>query len=263
MALMGGVIRNASTHSTLAFANACITGTFTCYGTDGSGIWNNLRDNGSTGYEGVSITCSAGGFLPVAVNLVGADIAFYPGIGYGYWKIVELPIDPTPPTCFTPETRVTMGDGSTKAISEIMVGELVIGQRGTINRVLAIETPFLGDRRLYGFDGRKPFLTSEHPIMTQRGWAAINPEATARENADLPVVPLQIGDVLHHMRAVRVPAMASGLAERADVEIETRQLVQLASAEDDPGLVLYNLLLEGDHTYFANGYLVHNKTSSH
>lgn len=263
MALMGGVIRNASTHSTLAFANACITGTFTCYGTDGSGIWNNLRDNASTGYEGVSITCSAGGFLPVTVNLVGADIAFYPGVGYGYWKIVELPIDPTPPTCFTPDTMVIMGDGSAKAISDIEVGELVIGQGGTINRVLSIETPYLGDRRLYGLDGQAPFLTSEHPLMTQRGWASIEPDATALENADLPVVPLQIGDLLHRMESIRVPAMARGLAERAEVDIAMKRLDHLTCVEGDPGLRLYNLLLESDHTYFANGYLVHNKTSSH
>jgi hypothetical protein len=263
MALMGGVIRNANTHATLAFATACITGTLTCYGTDGSGIWNNLRDNATTGYEGISITCSAGGFNPVTVNLVAADIAFYPGIGYGYWKVVELPPAPPPPTCFTPDTLVIMADGSAKPISEISVGDYVVGQGGSINRVCAIEQPYLGDRRLYALDGGKPFITNEHPILTDRGWAAVDPAATARENPELAVVPLQIGDVLHRIRSVRVPAMVGGLAERAGVELETVTLARLEAVEDDPGLTLYNLLLEGEHTYFAHGYLVHNKTSSH
>ena len=263
MALMGGVIRNANTHTTLAFANACITGTFTCYSTDGQGIWNNLRDNASTGYEGVSITCSAGGFNPVTVNLVAADIAFYPGIGYGYWKIVELPPAPAPPTCFTPDTLITMADGSSKPIADIAIGDYVVGQAGAINRVDEIETPWLGARRLYGFNDGNPFVTCEHPVLTQRGWASIKPAATARENPDLDVVALRVGDMVHRLAAVHVPAVVGGTPEQVHLEIAQTRLTTITSQEDDPGLVLYNLLLDHDHTYFANGYLVHNKTSSH
>lgn len=263
MALMGGVIRNANTHATLAFANACITGTLTCYSTDGSGIWNNLRDGAATGYEGISITCSAGGFHPATVNLVSSDIAFYPGIGYGYWKVVELSPAPPPATCFTGDTDVTMADGSRKPIALVSVGEHVLGKDGTSNRVAAIDMPDLGDRHLYAFNDGIPFITHEHPLMTDRGWAAINPEATADENPSLPVETLRVGDLLYRLLAVRIPAMATGSADVAEVELETELLARMIPHRADPGTRLYNLLLEQDHTYFANGYLVHNKTSSH
>lgn len=263
MALMGGVIRNANTHVALPFANACITGTFNCYGTDGSGIWNNLRDNATTGYEGVNMTYSAGGFNNLQLNMTAADIAFFPGLGYGYWKIAELTPAPPPPTCFTGDTLVLMADGSSKPIAEIGAGELVIGQNGSVNRVLTIETPYLGDRPLYALNGSKPFITTEHPIYTDRGWASIDPALTADENPDLIVVPLAIDDVVHCLQAVRVPAMSRGVLDRAEVEIVRTPLQAMTRFEDHPGLTLYNLVLETDHTYFANGFLVHNKTSSH
>ncbi len=263
MALMGGVIRNANTHATLAFANACITGTLTCYSTDGSGIWNNLRDGAATGYEGISITCSAGGFNPVTVNLVESDIAFFPGVGYGYWKVVELPPAPAPATCFTEDTVVTMADGSRKPIALVTIGDDVLGQDGTPNRVEAIDMPYLGDRQLYAFNDDIPFITHEHPLMTGRGWAAINPAATAVENPSLPVETLLVGDALYRLAAARVPAMATGSAESAEIELTTERLVSIVPHYADPATRLYNLLLDQDHTYFANGYLVHNKTSTH
>lgn len=263
MALMGGVIRNANTNTTLAFANACITGQFTCYSTDGQGIWNNLRDNATTGYEGINITCSAGGFHSKSVNLVSSDIAYYPALGVnGYWKVVELtPKPPDTTSCFTPDTLVTMADGESRRIEEVVVGDLVVAQDGGINRVIGIETPWLGDRRLFSLNEDEPFITSEHPIMTERGWAAINPSATAGENPDLPVVALRVGEIIHRLRSIRVPAMANVPTDHAEVHIEPTKLERIVSEDAAPGTMLYNLLLDRDHTYFANGYLVHNKGS--
>jgi intein/homing endonuclease len=33
----------------------------------------------------------------------------------------------------------------------------------------------------------------------------------------------------------------------------------MKSREDDPALTVYDLTVDGDHTYFANGYVVHNR----
>jgi len=263
VALMGGVIRNANTHVALPFASACVTGTLTCYGTDGSGIWNNLRDNATTGYEGVNMTYSAGGFNNLQLNMVAADIAFFPGIGYGYWKIAELVPAPPPPTCFTGDTLVTMADGSDKPIAGIGIGELVLGQDGGVNRVLAVETPILGDRPLYALDDSAPFITNEHPLFTDRGWASIDPAMTAGENPDLVVVPLQVRDMVHRLHAVKVPALSRSVIDRAEIEIVRTPLQSITVHAEHPGITLYNLVLENDHTYFANGYLVHNKTPTH
>jgi hypothetical protein len=37
------------------------------------------------------------------------------------------------------------------------------------------------------------------------------------------------------------------------------RLYVVTARREDPDIILYNLLLDEGHTYFANGYLVHNK----
>ena len=74
--LMGGVIRDAVSHGPLPFANACVTQTLHCYGTDGNGVWNNLADGGAYAYSGVSVTFSAGGHYSKTLNL--NTVAYYP-----------------------------------------------------------------------------------------------------------------------------------------------------------------------------------------
>lgn len=261
MALIGGVIRNSQTHTTLAFASACITGTFDCATTDGYGIWNALW-----GYEGVSVNHHGGGFFDKAVNYTSSDIAWFPAYGsYGYWKVVE--IDPRPPdsssSCFTGETLIQMADGSLKPIADVMPGEFVVGRNGEVNRVLDIERPRLAGRRLIGINGSPPFVTAEHPFLTDRGWAAIDPAATALENPRLEVQRLVVGSVVVTARTVHVPVFAGGVLDRADLDLEPVGITSLTEWGADPATVVYNLLLDGDHSYVANGFIVHNKTSSH
>jgi hypothetical protein len=44
-----------------------------------------------------------------------------------------------------------------------------------------------------------------------------------------------------------------------DVRIEAEPLHSLTGRPSDPTTPLFNPRLDGDHTYFANGLLVHNK----
>ena len=83
------------------------------------------------------------------------------------------------------------------------------------------------------------------------------------ENGALHVNRLVVGSVVMSARSIRVPALVGGLLDRADIEIEPVVVARLEGEDADPGTIVYNLLLDGDHTYIANGYLVHNKTSSH
>ena len=43
--------------------------------------------------------------------------------------------------------------------------------------------------------------------------------------------------------------------------LETRPIASIDSREADPDTVVFNLLLDGDNTYFADDFLVHNKGS--
>jgi hypothetical protein len=58
--------------------------------------------------------------------------------------------------------------------------------------------------------------------------------------------------------------VAFGGMERApsvEVLVETRfaALDSTTPHDGDPSMIVYNLRLDGNHTYFANNYLVHNK----
>ena len=255
--LMGGVIRDSGTHAALPFATACITGQFHCYNTDGNGLWNDLSDSGAYAYSGVNVTFSAGGYNPKAVNMT--NVGYYPDLGInGLWEVVELDRAPVV-CCFTAETRVRLADGSTMRIDAVMVGDFVLGNEGSTNRVTGIERPLLGERLLYAFDGGTPFVTAEHPFLTADGWKAIDPAATATESPWLPVGRLVRGDRLLMAAHARVPVLAGGGRDPVELGVAVHRLDAVSAHEAHPILTVYNLLLDGDHTFIADDFIVHNK----
>ncbi|MBM2886412.1 hypothetical protein JFK97_18645 [Chromobacterium phragmitis] len=144
-------------------------------------------------------------------------------------------------SCFVAGTQVLLADGSTRPIECVMPGDLVHSDAGQSSRVRDVERPLLGARRLYALNQGAPFVTDEHPFATLSGWKAIAPQATLRENPRLIVGQLQPGDQLR----------------RAEGDIEP--LTSLSSSQAASDTPLYNLILDENHSYFANGYLVHNK----
>jgi hypothetical protein len=174
-------------------------------------------------------------------------------------------VDPNQPTgrgpscCFTGDTRITLADGSERSIALIREGDLVLGRSGQPNRVIGIERPLLGSRKLYALNDGVPFVTAEHPFLTESGWKSIDPDATAAENANLVVGRLTVQDVLIKLQRCKVPVASSGPAPSLEVILESISLVHLKARHADPATPLYNLLLDGDHAYFADGLIVHNK----
>lgn len=164
---------------------------------------------------------------------------------YGALGTVEgLKDDPGGGSCFIAGTKVLMSDGSMKNIEDIKVGESVKGMSSD-NVVLELDHTILANRRLYSINGGNYFVTAEHPFMTKDGWKSINPKATLKENhiafsEEDSIGMLDVGDIL----------ITSG----DEIEIES---ISLKSG--DPQMPLYNFALSGDHTYSADGYLVHNK----
>lgn len=164
-------------------------------------------------------------------------------------------------SCFIAGTMILMADGSSRAIETIARGELVMGRRGRVNTVRACERTVLGTRRLYALNGGRPFVTAEHPFLTAEGWKALDPEATRRENAALDVASLQLGD-----RLCRATVRVLG-GERRSVPTGpgvlfmqgTTMLEAVAAFDAAAETPLFNLLLDGDHSYVADGWIVHNK----
>ena len=124
-----------------------------------------------------------------------------------------------------------------------------------------IEQPLPGHRLLYALNGSTFFVTAEHPFMTDEGWKSIDPTALAAEHSALRVDRLTVGDRLLILAAAAVPVGVGGSisTQAVDVRIDAVPLHSLVGRSADPATPLYNLRLDGDHTYFANDLLVHNK----
>jgi len=126
----------------------------------------------------------------------------------------------------------------------------------------------LGSRKLYSFNDGPAFVTPEHPFMTRAGWKSMAPDATFAENNSFKAGALKVGDELVKLETVTtrpkpVSAAFGGAMPTSSVEVvvETK-LAPLESTtphDGDPFMTVYNLRLDGNHTYFANNYLVHNK----
>ena len=157
-------------------------------------------------------------------------------------------------SCFVAGTRILMADGEERPIETLRIGERVRDQYGHSNRILAIERVLLGERRLYGLNRLAPFFTAEHPLLTTRGWAAIAPAMTRTENPTLAVLPLFTG---MHLLGWSEHGSAGNLALAPH---PTPLLVEsLCWLDAPPTTALFNLILDGSHSYVANGLIVHNK----
>jgi len=152
------------------------------------------------------------------------------------------------PTCFVKGSLVTLADGRRIAIEDVAVGDFVLGQGGS-NEVVAHDRPqlIIPDVRngtLYGINGSKKFITSEHPVMTKDGWKAIDQENAKKFEPHLSKIlvgSLTVGDLL--------------VKEGGELMLVT----SIDKYTDQPQQQLYNLMLNGDHTYYVNEMLVHNK----
>ncbi|MFM5701867.1 Hint domain-containing protein [Aeromonas caviae] len=157
-------------------------------------------------------------------------------------------------SCFIAGTRILMADGCERPIETLRVGDRVRDRHGQSNRIQAIERVALGARRLYGLNHLPPFFTAEHPFLTTRGWAAIAPAMTRTENPALAVLPLFTG---MHLLGWSEGGSAGNLA-LAPHPVEL-PVASLSWVDAPPATALFNLILDGSHSYVANGLIVHNK----
>lgn len=143
--------------------------------------------------------------------------------------------------CFVSGTLVALSNGTSKPIAQVVEGDAVFGRGGRVNTVLGVITHELGDQPLHAFNGGATFVSASHPFLTDEGWKAIDPDAARAEVPGLPIGQLAAGDVLIAADGASVPLLA----------------VQRRSA--DPATPIFDLDVDGDNTYVADGWVVHNK----
>jgi len=77
----------------------------------------------------------------------------------------------------------------------------------------------------------------------------------------MQVEPMRVGDRVHVLRGV-LAMVSTGIdatASPIEMEVEPIVLERIEPVSADRSTQLYTLVLDGDHTYFANQLLVHNK----
>lgn len=167
-----------------------------------------------------------------------------------------LPPPPPPPRpafrsssfvniCFVAGTKVRMADGTDKNIEDVQIGEMVLGQDGSSNKVLDFDHNPLEGRALIGINGGGAFMTKDHPLMTQDGWKAYDSELVKKNKAELAHLMtngnLSVGDSI------------------LTVDGSWMKVTSLEVFLDNPEQTVYNFELDGNNTYFADGLLAHNR----
>ena len=144
--------------------------------------------------------------------------------------------------CVHPDTRISMADGTTKAAKDIRIGDELMTQAGK-GKVEIIANPELGYRSLYSYGRGSYFITGDHPIHADGEWKSLMP-GFSKLDYGVECTRLEKGAVLTLINGDRV------------------KLEKIEGETNNPNLVLYDFHMDGDedanHTYFANGLLVHN-----
>lgn len=149
-------------------------------------------------------------------------------------------------TCFVKGTKVLMADNTEKNIEDVKPGDKVIGydlvdHKQVVETVNQMDSPirnYYYDIKLA--DGTIIGVTDEHPLYTQDGWKSINPENTLKENPNLHVGSLQVGDKVFKDNGTYV-AITQMVYKQGPVQA-------------------YNLKnVTGYNDFYANDVLAHNK----
>ena len=138
-----------------------------------------------------------------------------------------------PGSCVTKGAKITMADGTYKNIEDVKVGDLLKGAEGK-GKVTAVSIQTRTNLTMYGVNGGVPFITSDHPILTTKGWKAIQSEKARKTPG---VTPLAAGDVM--------------LTSTESVEIKSIEAHEMKDAT-----TTYNLMIENNGSFYANGIAV-------
>lgn len=142
--------------------------------------------------------------------------------------------------CFVAGTKILMSDLSLKNIEDIKIGDYVMTPEGssTVNKLMRFDH----DGDIYSYNNKENyFFTPNHPFMTTQGWRSFKPSVSMKETPIIVVSTTTIGDIL--------------------LKYNSQEKILSYQKKHMKGFV-YNFTVANSHTYFANGYLVHNLKQS-
>jgi len=143
-----------------------------------------------------------------------------------------------------------MGNGSQVSIEKVKVGDKIISydkdMKPVITEVLETESPVRDDYYIIAFENRKELkVTNEHPLYIKsgiyEGWGSIIPEATM-DDSNIKTKKIEIGDSI------------------LNIEKKWIKIVDIKHVNEK--VQTYNLKkVDKTNTFFAEGFLAHNKGS--
>jgi len=153
--------------------------------------------------------------------------------------------------CFIGSTAILMADGTIKPIATVRVGESLQSDHGTV--IVISNRQRFGDVVLISINGSPYFMTSNHAVLTDQGWAVYDIDLLRRvepylyqqilaDNGFKPLTPLRAGLSLAHWE--------NGVVHY--------KLIEKLETKNEYNSSVYWLNVSGDNHYVANGIVVHN-----
>ena len=173
----------------------------------------------------------------------------YPTYYNAYYNIHIGNINDVVMCCFDKGTKILMCDESTKNIEDIHLGDIVMTFNETTNefepgKVRGIKHNPKPDDLVYLYlsNGVKIGMKAYHPLLTEKGWRSLRPELpeVIREVGKVPM--LEEGDILVGYK--NNPTI---------LQIEYRP-----EPENAHEYITYNLDIDNNDTYIADGVVAHN-----
>lgn len=203
---------------------------------------------GAYGIQGQTVT---------SVNGVVTGVVNWGGVGVETVHVGD-PEPKEPSTCFVAGTPVMMFDGTYKSIEQIKVGDKVMGAFGETNTVLLLRHTFVGDRYMYNVNNEHLTTEDHMHVSLDKKFYSFNPEKQKKSwNKLLPVLD-QYGNTINYLNLGLKKERLNKL--ELGIELQTinggKKLIsaeKLIYASNTP---LYNLIVDGSHTYTADGYAV-------
>jgi hypothetical protein len=161
--------------------------------------------------------------------------------------------------CFLEGAPVHMADGTTKAIQDVRVGDVVLGAFGEHNPVLALHRPLLGAGHMIRINDEHN-TTSHHPhVAADRTFYAADPERiTGMTYGKKHTVILADGSKELRTMTGLAPGRVKKLAVGTELQTISgaRAVTSLAEVPMSPFTQVYHMVVGGSHTYIVEGYAV-------
>jgi len=161
--------------------------------------------------------------------------------------------------CFLAGSLVHMADGTTKPIENVLINDLVIGAFGEINKVVALHQPLLGTANMCKINGEHS-TTNHHPhVSLDKKFYCGNPELVSNSTYGHKHHVIDgYGNIVERMlrglNKERIQKLHDGVELKTIEGSRITRTIEVYSMPEDTQL--YNLVVDGSHTYHVEGYAV-------